>query len=77
MAQNWTTGLSELTGTWDLSRGGSLAEGEVVGRYEHTCIVACLTCAVHMQVRDEYRRDYDDDRGGFGGKAIKDATFKA
>lgn len=81
MALNWTTGSSALTGTWGLLRGDSLAEGGVAGRYEHACTYTCdmshMELCMCLQVRDEYRRDYDDDRGGFGGKAIKEATFKA
>ena len=37
--------------------------------YVCTCDKVCMFVCVCVQVRDDHRTDYDDERGGFGGKA--------
>ena len=61
---------SALIGTPVLLRGDSLVEGRVEDRYVGATrhVSVSMVTTIFSQVRDEYRRDFDPDRGGFGRK---------
>ena len=68
---NWMTGSSEQTGMQDLLKVGSTAEGGQADRYIHTLLNARRHCCGYVQVRDEYRTEYDEGRGGYSKSAIR------
>lgn len=68
---NWMTGSSEQTGTQGLLKVGSTAEGGQADKYVHTLLNVHRCCCVSVQVRDEYRTDYDEGRGGYSKSAIR------
>ncbi len=76
-AQSWTIGSSESTTTGALWRGGSGAEAGTEDRCACPTKEPWPTAAELLpvlQVRDEYREDYDPQRGGWG-KAVRDQGY--
>ena len=39
------------------------------------CVCTCKLYTVLLKVRDEYRSDYDDGRGGLGGGAVRQQQY--
>ena len=62
---DWDMGFEEGRQYGRGRSGGQVCAPEGKGSCDRTLLV-------HVQVRDDYRTDYDDGRGGFGGRA-KDA----
>ena len=63
----WST--SGLTGTLALWKAGSTGEARPGGRFGHQIRVKNvqnLKITIVLQVRDEYRTDFDSGRGGYG-----------
>ena len=59
---DWDIGFHEGR---QFGRGRSGGQVSVGGRGKCAVWYVCIC----VQVRDEYRQDYDEDRGGFGGRA--------
>ena len=66
MGPGWMTGLSELIGMLDSLREGSMAGASQVDRLVDKDDYKDMYLNMFVQVRDEYRTDFDSGRGGYG-----------
>ena len=66
MGPGWMTGSSELIGMLDLLREDSMAGASQVDRLVDKDDDKDMYLNMFVQVRDEYRTDFDSGRGGYG-----------